>query len=131
MLDMDSKNAHTFFSRDRVEEELKLNVANHYMLESFIALYGKTITVQWHFGNGPDRPATSFHKSCEGLRQGDAPATVYFNEMAARVYRKRLQALAERGVLFAVADDVKIMETPEGIKQMAEGFLPWHGRRPV
>jgi hypothetical protein len=46
MLDMDSKNAHTFCSRERLEEELELNVAYHYMLESFRELYGKTVTVQ-------------------------------------------------------------------------------------
>jgi hypothetical protein len=88
MLDLDSKNAHTFCSRGRMEEELELNVAYHYMLESFKALYGKTMTVQWHFWNGLDMPATSFHMSCEGLRQGDAPATIYFNVLAARVYKK-------------------------------------------
>ena len=60
-------------SRDMLEEELELNVAYHYMLESFRALYGKTITVQWHFRNGPDKPPTSFHMSCEGLKQGYAP----------------------------------------------------------
>ncbi len=86
-------NAHTFCSRERLEEELELNVAYHYTLESFRALYGKTVMVQWHFGNGPDWPATSFHMSCEGLRQGDAPAKVYFNVMASRVYRKQLQIL--------------------------------------
>ncbi len=85
MLDLDSKNAHTFCSRDMLEEELELNVADHYMLESFRALYGKIVTVHWYFGNGADRPATSFHMSCEELRQGDAPATVYLNVLAARV----------------------------------------------
>jgi hypothetical protein len=85
MMDLDSKNAHTFCSRERLEEELELNVAYHYMLESFRALYGKTVTVKWHYGNGADRPATSFHMSCEGLRQGDALATVYFNVLAARL----------------------------------------------
>jgi hypothetical protein len=127
MLDLDSKNAHTFCSRERLEEELELNVAYHYMLESFRALYGKTVTVQWHFGNGPDRPATSFHMSCEGLRQGDAPATVYFNVLAARVYRKHLRILDGRGALFAVADDVKLLGPPEVIAEMAEGFpaLAW------
>ena len=63
MLDLDSKNAHTFCSRDSLEEELELNVAYHYMLESFRDLYGKTITVQWHYGNGADKPATNFHMS--------------------------------------------------------------------
>jgi hypothetical protein len=79
MMDMDSKNAHTFCYRDMLKEELELNVAFHYVLKSFRALYGKMVTVQWHFGNGPDRPATSFHLSCEGLTQGVAPTTVYFN----------------------------------------------------
>ncbi len=46
MIGMDSKNAHTFCSRERLEEQLELIVAYHYMLESFRALYGKTITVQ-------------------------------------------------------------------------------------
>jgi hypothetical protein len=45
MLDMDLKNARTFCSRDRREEELELDVAYHYMFESFRALYGKTFTV--------------------------------------------------------------------------------------
>ncbi len=97
------------------------------MLESFRALYGKTITVPWHFGNGPARPATSFHMSCEGRRQGDAPATVYFNVLAARVYKKELRILDGMGVLFAVANDVKILGPPEVINEMAEGFptLAW------
>jgi hypothetical protein len=73
MLYLDSKNAHTFCSRERLEEELELNAAYHYMLESFRAIYGKTVTIrEWHYGNGPDMPATSFHTSCEGLISGDA-----------------------------------------------------------
>ncbi len=87
MLDLDSKNAHTFCSRNRLEEELEMNIVYHYMMESFRALYEKIVIFQWHFGNGPDRVATNFHLSCEGLRQGDAPATVYFNIMAAQVNR--------------------------------------------
>ncbi len=60
--------------------------------------------------------------SCEGLKQGGAPATAYFNVMAARVYREQLQILNGRGVLFAVADDVKILGPPAVIKELAEGF---------
>jgi len=56
--------------------------------------------------------------SCVGLRHGDAPATVYFNVLAARIYRKRLRVLDGRGVLFAIADDVKIQGPPEGIKEI-------------
>jgi hypothetical protein len=121
------ENAHTFCSRERLEEELELNVAYHYMLEFFRALYGKTVTVQWHYGNGPDRPTTSFDMSCEGLKQGDAPATVYFNVLAARVYKKQLRILNGGGVLFTVVNDVKLLGTPEVIAEMAEGFpaLAW------
>ena len=122
MLDLDSKNAHTFCSRGRLEEELELNVAFHYMPESFRSLYGKTVTVQWHFSNGPDRPTTSFHMSCEGLRQGDAPTTTYFNVLAARLNRKQLVLLNGRGVLFAIADDVKILAPSAVIRELADSF---------
>ena len=110
-----------------MEEELELDVAYHYILESFRALYGKTITVLWNFGNGADKPATSFHMSCEGLRQGDAPATFYFNVLAARLYKKQLQVLDGRGVLFTIADDETILGPPEVIKEIAKGFptLSW------
>ncbi len=97
-----------------MEEELKINVAYHYMLEFFMALYGKTVTVQWHFWDGSDRSASSFHMSCEGLVHGDAPATVYFKGLAARVSRKQLRILDGMGVLFAIADDVKIHGPPGG-----------------
>jgi hypothetical protein len=90
MLDLDSANAHTFFSRDSLEAELELNIVYHYLLKTYRELYGKNVTVQWHFGNGHDRPSTSCHMSCEGLRHGNAPATVYFNILAAKVYRKQL-----------------------------------------
>ena len=93
MLDLDSTNAHTFCSRERLEEELELDVAYHYMLESFRALYGKTVIVQCHYGNGPDIPATSFYMSCEGLGHEETPATIYFNVLAARVYKKQLKIL--------------------------------------
>jgi hypothetical protein len=122
MMDHDLKNAHTFCFRVMLEEELELNVAFHCMLDSFRALYGKTVTVQWHFGNGPDMPATSFHLSCEGLKQGDAPATIYFNVLAARVYRKHLVLLNGRRVLLSTADDGKILAPPAVIKELAESF---------
>ena len=46
MMDLDSKNAHILCSRDRLEEKLELNVDYHYMFESFMALYGKTVIVK-------------------------------------------------------------------------------------
>ena len=55
-IDLDLQNAHTFCSRDKVEHELESAIIYHYLLESFRALYGKTLTPQWHYGDGPDRP---------------------------------------------------------------------------
>jgi hypothetical protein len=91
MLNLASKNAHAFCSRDKLDEELELNGSYHYMLESFKALYGMKVAVHWQFGNGPDRLATSFQMSCEGLKQGDAPAIIYFSVLAARLYTKQLR----------------------------------------
>jgi hypothetical protein len=60
--------------------------------------------------------------SCEGLRQGDALVTVYFNVLATRVYRKQIRILDGREVRFAVADDVKLLGPPKMITKLAEGF---------
>ena len=122
MIDLNLRNAHTFCSRDRVEEELESDVIYHYLLESFRALYGKTATPQWHSGDGPDRPPTSCHMSIDGLRQGDAPATIYFNILVARVYKKQLATLDGRGVLFAVSDDLRVLGPPEVICEIVEAF---------
>jgi hypothetical protein len=65
---------------------------------------------------------TIFHLSCEGLRQRDAPTTVYFNVLTARVYKKHLVLLSGRKVLFAIADVVKILAPPALIKELEECF---------
>ena len=65
---------------------------------------------------------TSCHMSIDGLRQGDAPATVYFNILVARVYRKQLALLDGRGVLFAVSDDLRILGPPTVIREIVEVF---------
>ena len=46
MMDLHSKNTHTLCSREMLEEELELNVAYHYMLESLKGLYNKPVTIQ-------------------------------------------------------------------------------------
>ncbi len=45
-IDLDLKNAHTFSSRDKIEEELESDVTYHYLVEAFMALYGGTVTPQ-------------------------------------------------------------------------------------
>jgi hypothetical protein len=57
----------------------------HYLLEVFRSLYGKTTTPQWHHGDGLGRPPTSMHMSVDGFRQGDAPASIFLNILAARI----------------------------------------------
>jgi hypothetical protein len=99
---------------------MESDIPFHYTLETFRVLYGKTVTPQWHFGDEPDRPSTSCHLSIEGLRGGDAPATVYFNILVARVYRTLLAVLDGRGVLFAIADDMKISTTPDVTGEIVE-----------
>ena len=51
MLDLDSDNAHTLCSRDKLEVELEINLVYHYMLMSYKDIYRKTLTFQSHFGN--------------------------------------------------------------------------------
>ena len=60
-IDLDLKNAHTFSSRDKIEEELESDVNYHCLVEVFKSLYGGTVTPQWHDGDGPDRPPPPPH----------------------------------------------------------------------
>jgi len=68
--DFDLRNAHTFSSRDGMEEELESDILFHYMLETFRALYGRNVTPQWHYGDGPDRPPTSYHMPIDNVKPG-------------------------------------------------------------
>ena len=49
------------------QTKIRTNIVVSHFRSHFMALYGKTVTVQWRFGNGPDMPATNFHLSSEGL----------------------------------------------------------------
>ena len=60
--------------------------------------------------------------SIDGLKQGDAPDTVYFNILVARVYKKQLALLDGRGVLFAVSNDLRILAPPGVICEVVEVF---------
>jgi hypothetical protein len=64
----------------------------------------------------------------DGFRQGDAPASVFFNILAARIYRRQLATLDGRGVLFAIVDDVKIAAPPSVIAEIVDTFsdIAWH-----
>jgi hypothetical protein len=46
MLDLVSKHAHIFRSRDKVADEIKINIVYHYMLMSYRELCGKKIIPQ-------------------------------------------------------------------------------------
>ena len=60
--------------------------------------------------------------SIDGLRKGDALATVYLNILVARVYKKQLATLDGRGGLFAVSDDLRVQGQPEVIGEIVEAF---------
>jgi len=55
-IDFDLRNAHTFCSRDRIEEELESDIIYNYLLESFRALYGKTVTPNGTLEKAPTVP---------------------------------------------------------------------------
>jgi len=76
-------------------------------------MYGENRTPQWHFGNGPDHQPTSINWSGDDLRQGETAANVFFNNLAARLYRAFMKILDGRGVLFGLKDDVNIACPPE------------------
>jgi len=107
---------------------MESDIIYHYLLEVFKALYGKTVTPQWHCGDGPDRPPTSVHMSIDGFRQGDAPASIFFTILAPRIYRRQIATLNERGVLFAIVDDVNIAAPPVVIAEIVATFseVAWH-----
>ncbi len=75
-----------------------------------------------------DHPLTSCHYSCDGLRQGDLLATIYFNIIATRIYRKHMATIDGREVHFAIADDVKIATPPEVFGDVGETFpaIAWN-----
>jgi hypothetical protein len=127
-IDLDLKNAHNFSSRDKAEEKLESDIIYHYLMEVFRSLCGKTVTPQLHYGDGPDRPPTSAHMSVDGFRQGDAPASIFFIILVARIYRRQLAKLNGRGVVFAIVDDVKIAAPPAVIAEIVDTFaeVVWH-----
>ena len=55
-IDLDLRNAHIFCSRDIAEEELESDIIFQYMLETFRAVHGNTMTPNKHYGKGHDRP---------------------------------------------------------------------------
>ena len=60
--------------------------------------------------------------SVDGFRQGAAPASIFFNILAARIYRRQLATLNGRGVLFAIVDDVKIAAPSAVIAEIVDTF---------
>ncbi len=77
-----------------------------------MCLYGENCTPLWHAGNGPDQPPTSIRWQGDAHRQGETDANVFFNTLASRLYKALMTILRDRGVLFAIADDVKITGPP-------------------
>jgi len=114
----DLKNAHTDCSRGLIWQELEADVYFHFLMQIFICMYGESCTPQWHFGNGPDQPPTSIHWSGEGLRQGETAANVFFNILAARLYRAFTKILNGRGILLGLADDCNILAPPEVLDEV-------------
>ena len=60
--------------------------------------------------------------------RGNAPASIFFNILATRIYKRQLATLNGRGVLFAIVDDVKIAAPPTIIAEIVDSFaeVAWH-----
>ncbi len=58
---------------------------------------------------------------------GGRTSHIILQRLSNKGIQKKLRILEGRGVLFAVADDVKLLGPPEVIAEMAEGFpsLTW------
>jgi hypothetical protein len=64
--------------------------------------------------------------SIDGLRQGDGLSIVFFNILASRIYKRQLATLNRRGILYAIADYVKIAAPlpppPSVIAEIVDSF---------
>ena len=74
-------------------------------------------------GSGPEQPPTSYHMSDDELKQGEIDANVFFNIVAAGLYKALVNALDGRGVILSMSDDSKIAAPPEVLAEIV-GVLP-------
>ena len=112
LLQIDFANVHTYNSRGEIWEELEIYTFFHFLIQLFICLYGDNCTPQANFSNGPHKLPTDMHMLGDGLRQGETAANVFFNILAARLYKAFMKIIDECGTLFPLAEDGNIAETP-------------------
>ena len=60
--------------------------------------------------------------SIDGLKQVDTLAAVFFNILAARIYKRQLATLNGKGVLFAIANNDKNAAPPNVIEEIVDSF---------
>jgi hypothetical protein len=58
--------------------------------------------------------------SREGLRQGETKANVFFNILAAMLYKALTKVLDGRGILLGLADDCTILGPPEVVNAVVQ-----------
>jgi len=109
---------HTDCSRGLIWEMLMNDTYFHFLIHIFLCMYGDTCNPHWHYGSGPDQPPTSIHWSGDGLCQGETAANVFFNILTARLYMAFMKILSGRGILLAIADDVKICAPPSVLAEI-------------
>jgi hypothetical protein len=104
-------------------ELLEADVNFHFLVQIFICMNRNTCKPLRHLGNGPGHPPTSIHWSGGGLRQGDTAANVFFNILAARLYRAFSKILDGRGILLGLADASNILEPPDVLDEVVQQLL--------
>jgi hypothetical protein len=69
----------------------------------------------------------------DGFKKGDATASIFFNILAARIYKRQLATLNGRGVLFAIVDNVKVAAPPTVIAEIVDSFaeVAWQEAGPI
>lgn len=120
MLSWDVRNAFNEISRSLILRALLADEDLHGLIPVFLALYGDRTPDLWYYGDGPlHGPTCSLH-SMEGTRQGCVFGAVFFNIAVNELYKEFADILGDKGVLFAIADDCKIVAHPDVIDRVVE-----------
>ena len=118
LLSWDLRNAFNEVSRALVLRALLADEELHGLIPVFMALYGSRAPHLWHYGDGPlTGPTCSLH-SVEGTKQGCVFGSVFFNIAVNEFYKEFAEILGDQGVLFAIADDCKIVAQPDAIARV-------------
>ena len=118
LLSWDLRNAFNELARSLILQALIEDEDLHGLIPVFMALYGDRTPDLWYYGNGSQARPTSTFQSVEGTRQGCVFGCVFFNIAVKELYAKFAEIIGDDGLLFSIADDCKIVASPETIAKL-------------